>query len=770
MDPITRATPLSDAPAPVAPVWRAWSARAWTVSRQFLHLGRVPLPGRSLLGVHWRGVVLAATLAALVGGAGSSMLERTAQEAALADHARLVGGQVDRMLASIGEDLGAMAGQAQRLVGDPVPGPKGDACPADLTRLLARRSLDADLVRVFLLEQEGRVCGPLGGQSLPSLPWSDRPGAVRPGASGPMGSAAVTLTPMPSWGLMATRQLAPGMRIHAELDRERLQHAIRDQAMAGEMMLQTRLLSPEDAPLAVLSRAADAPSGGAPDARIAVEWRSAEHPLKVVVSLDAVSSWRAQSLAALGGALGGLLLMCFVAFWAWRRTVSQVRLRDRIARAVHKRQFEPFVQPLVDLASGRCVGGEVLMRWNHPVRGTLSPAEFIDEAERTGLIVPMTRLVIDRAAQRLAAVARADRRLQFAFNITPADLRQEGFAAILAATFHAETIPREQVVLELTERDFVDPLAQDALTALSAAGWQVAIDDFGTGHSSLAVLERMRVHKLKIDQAFVRTIDEQTVSRPVLDTIIALAHSLNLPLVAEGVETMTQRDYLAARGVQNAQGYLFARPMPIAEFERWLVAGVAGTETPLAGGAALDALDADVRALWGAMRADGGLDVRDRTWRARTWPQCFVGTDAVTWIGRTQGVGRRRAVQLGRRLAAFGLIQHVAGEHDFEDRNLFYRLVSPGDAGAAITAPLPPDLAASLRGPGGVPPGDHPSGVALHRRCVSGRAITAWMMARYAVPQAVALQWGAQLMRAGRLRHVFDDQPFRDDRSLYRYS
>ena len=765
MDPITSATPLSDDPAPVAPVWRAWSARAWTASRQLLHRGRLPVAGRSLLGVNRRGVALAATLAALVGATVFSTLERSTQAQALADHAHAVGGQVDRMLDSIGADLGALASQAQRLGGESAPGAKGDACPAELTRLLARRSLDADLVRVFLIEQDGRVCGPLGAQSLPAP-------AAGTGSSvlARMGPAAVTLTAVSPWGLMASRQLAPGVRIHAELDHQRLQHAIRDRAMAGEMTLETRLLSLEDAPLAVLGRPAGAVPGGAPAARIAVEWRSAEHPLKVVVSLDAVSSWRAQSLAALGGALGGLLLMCFVAFWAWRRTVSQVRLRDRIARAVHKRQFEPFVQPLVDLASGRCVGGEVLMRWNHPVRGTLAPAEFIDEAERTGLIVPMTRLVIDRAAQRLAAVARTDARLQFAFNITPADLRQEGFAAMLTATFHTETIPREQVVLELTERDFVDPLAQDALTALSAAGWQVAIDDFGTGHSSLAVLERMRVHKLKIDQAFVRTIDEQTVSRPVLDTIIALAHSLNLPLVAEGVETTTQRDYLAARGVQNAQGYLFARPMPIAEFERWLVAGVAGTETPLAGGVALDALDADVRALWGAMRADGGLDVRDRTWRARTWPQCFVGTDAVTWIARTQGVGRRRAVQLGRRLAAFGLIQHVAGEHDFEDRKLFYRLVSPRDAAAAITTPLPPDLAASLRGPGGVAPGDHPSGVALHRRCVSGRAITAWMMARYAVPQAVALQWGAQLMRAGRLRHVFDDQPFRDDRSLYRYS
>ena len=769
MDPITPAAPLSDAPAPAAPVWRAWSARAWTASRQFLHLGRVPVPGRSLLGVHRRGVVVAAALAALVGGVVLSMLERSAQQQALADHAHAVGGQVDRMLASIGADLGEVAWQAQRLAPESGPGAKGEACPAELTRLLARRSLEADLARVFLLEQEGRICGPLGPQSLPALSLSEPPGAVRASAPGPLGSWAVILTPMPSGGLMASRQLAPGTRIHAELDRERLQHAIGDRTMAGEVMLQARLLSPRDVPLAVLGRPSGARVGEAPDARTAFEWRSAEHPLKVVVSIDPASSGRAQIGAALGGALGAALLVCLVAFGAWRRTLSRIRLQDRIARAVHKRQFEPFVQPLVDLASGRCVGGEVLMRWNHPVRGTLSPAEFIDEAERTGLIVPMTRLVIDRAAQRLAAVARADARLQFAFNITPADLRQEGFAAMLAATFHAETIPREQVVLELTERDFVDPLAQDALTALSAAGWQVAIDDFGTGHSSLSVLERMRVHKLKIDQAFVRTIDEQTVSRPVLDTIITLAHSLNLPLVAEGVETSTQRDYLAARGVQNAQGYLFARPMPIVEFERWLLAGVAGSAAALVGGAAFDALDADVRALWGAMRAEGGLEIRDRTWRARTWTQCFVGADAVAWIVRTQGVGRRRAVQLGRRLAAFGLIQHVAGEHDFEDRNLFYRLVSPVDAAAAIATPLPPDLAASLRAPGGVPAGDHPRGVALHRRCASGRAITAWMMARYQVPHAVALQWGGQLMRMGRLRHVFDDQPFRDDRSLYRY-
>lgn len=161
--------------------------------------------------------------------------------------------------------------------------------------------------------------------------------------------------------------------------------------------------------------------------------------------------------------------------------MARSRLGRRIERALRKRQFEPFVQPIVDMASGRCVGGEVLMRWAHPERGPLLPSELIEEAERTGLIVAMSSLVMGRAAHRLAPLAQANPALYFSFNITAGQLRRPNLAAELADIFNADTLPQAQVLLDLTEREALDPLTQRTVRALHAAGWRIAIDDFGTG-------------------------------------------------------------------------------------------------------------------------------------------------------------------------------------------------------------------------------------------------------------------------------------------------
>jgi Domain found in Dishevelled, Egl-10, and Pleckstrin (DEP) len=170
------------------------------------------------------------------------------------------------------------------------------------------------------------------------------------------------------------------------------------------------------------------------------------------------------------------------------------------------------------------------------------------------------------------------------------------------------------------------------------------------------------------------------------------------------------------------------------------------------------------------MRGPGGLDVRDRIWHARHWPQCFVGREAVDWIARHLGVSRADALRLGRRLVACGRVRHVADEHDFRDARLFYRFVEPGGDSAPAGPPLPADLAAALRAgaAGGPPLADHRRGVALHRRCALGRDIVAWIMARQGVDASTALHWGAALMRLGRLRHVYDDRPFSAGRELFR--
>jgi hypothetical protein len=167
------------------------------------------------------------------------------------------------------------------------------------------------------------------------------------------------------------------------------------------------------------------------------------------------------------------------------------------------------------------------------------------------------------------------------------------------------------------------------------------------------------------------------------------------------------------------------------------------------------------------MRTPGGLDIRDRMFHLRTYKECFVGREAVDWIVLHQRVSRVEAVRLGQRLVALGLISHVVTEHDFEDAELYYRLASP--AVANLTAgPAAADLRDAFRGVDGVRMCDHVRGLIRHRDCVTGVAVVDWFVATYRVQRSTAVQWAATLMRQGALRHVFDDRPFRDDRTLYR--
>jgi len=503
---------------------------------------------------------------------------------------------------------------------------------------------------------------------------------------------------------------------------------------------------------------------------------STRHGMAISVDVDRVGFW-ADYLRQLPGLLATALLCSgAMAAWAWRHGVRRARLVHRLERALRERQFEPWVQPIVDLSTGRCVGGEVLMRWVHPQRGIVAPGEFIEVAEQTGLIGGVSQLVRTRAAHRLAPLARQHRKLYFSFNLTPDQLRAPRIAQILADLFNPDTLPREQVLLELTEREIVDPATQGALTALHRAGWHIAIDDFGTGHSSLALLARLPIQRLKIDRAFVASIGARSASRPVLDGIIGLARELDIRLIAEGVETQDQWDYLAARGVGSAQGYLMARPMPLPAFEQWLaghppataVVGEPGApDAPDAPETALPLPEHELQTLWQRMRSTGGLDIRDRMYHLRSYGNCFVAREAVDWLVRELAFSRAEATQIGRRMVALGWVRHVLDEHDFDDAELFF--TASVELQAAPVSPPVDDLRRALRAlDGGVPLGTHRRGLLAHRRCASGRGVVDWLVARHAVTRDTAVQWATQLMRKGMLRHVFDDQAFRDDGTVYR--
>jgi EAL domain-containing protein (putative c-di-GMP-specific phosphodiesterase class I) len=634
-------------------------------------------------------------------------------------------------------------------------------CRPDLTRLLTRASITSTLVKRYEVmgANEANSCRPEGRAIAPLL------------AHTPSGRLALNSTGEISTRVTATLRFdSIGRNISAVLDArafEPKQHDHDSWLYASTSHL--TLMSRDGNPLAVLGN--DDDTDASPPVLQAAQ-TSSRFDVMVVANIKRprfVAATRRWAGAAIG--VTWLLLLVGVVL-TWRRALVRTRLYHRIARGLRRREFEPFVQPIMDLRTGQCAGAEILMRWAHPQRGIVGPAEFIEEAERTGLIVGMSDLVMTRAAHRLAPIAARYPDLYFSFNLTPLQLALPTLPQRLDEIFTSETIARDRVLLELTEREFIDPLALNSIHTLQRNGWRVAIDDFGTGHSSLAALERMTIDRLKIDRAFVSTIRDETVSRPVLDSIIDLADRLQLPMIAEGLETQAQWDYLADRGVQYAQGFLIGRPMPIAAFVEWLarqdqhtpssvpavVSGVVGeTHVP----------DVAAQRLWNALRTPGGLDIRDRMFRLRTYANCFVGREAVDWLVQNQRVSRAEAVRMGQHLSALGLLSHVVDEHDFEDAELFYRLATPRDAGLAL-GPSAVGLSAQMRSAQGVPIGQHTRGLLRHGDCATGKTVVTWIAASLRVSRDTATRLALQLMREGAIRHVYDDKPFTDSRDLYR--
>ncbi len=213
------------------------------------------------------------------------------------------------------------------------------------------------------------------------------------------------------------------------------------------------------------------------------------------------------------------------------------------------------------------------MRWWHPQRGQVAPNEFIPVAEETGLIVPIGKWVIDTACRRAMAWREAGRVLRIAVNLSARQFRDKELLPTVVKALADHRLPGHLLELEITETVFMD--SEDhviaTLNALRALGVQLALDDFGTGYSSLGYLERFSVDKLKIDRAFVNRVRADGSGDSVIaNAIIAMAHGLELTVVAEGVETLEQYEYLRKQHCNEAQGYYIARPMPAEEFWRFV--------------------------------------------------------------------------------------------------------------------------------------------------------------------------------------------------------
>ena len=244
---------------------------------------------------------------------------------------------------------------------------------------------------------------------------------------------------------------------------------------------------------------------------------------------------------------------------------DEVDLLADLALATAAGQLEVHYQPTVDLADGRTTGYEALVRWHHPTRGLVPPAEFIPQAEASGHVVEIGRWVLRRAVQQVAAwSADAGRPLGMAVNLSPRQLADDDVVALVAAVLAETGLPAGQLTLEVTEGVLVRDVDRvvERLAALRALGVRIAIDDFGTGYSSMSYLRRLPADVLKIDRSFVQELGSDGRSTTLVASMIELARSLGLEVVAEGVETAQQHALLGDLACSHAQGYLFGRPQP----------------------------------------------------------------------------------------------------------------------------------------------------------------------------------------------------------------
>ena len=255
---------------------------------------------------------------------------------------------------------------------------------------------------------------------------------------------------------------------------------------------------------------------------------------------------------------------------------ARATLESELRKALENHQFQLYYQIQVD-SSHRPLGAEALIRWIHPLRGMVSPAQFIPLAEGTGLILPIGLWVLETACTQLKAWEQdaLTRDLVLAVNVSAKQFHQADFVAQVQAAVQHHAINPMLLKLELTEGMLLENIEDTIATmnALKEIGVQFSLDDFGTGYSSLQYLKRLPLDQLKIDQSFVRDIVIDSSDKAIVSTIIAMAQSLDMDVIAEGVETEEQRQFLLDEGCTHYQGYLFGKPVPIEQFEALLKQG-----------------------------------------------------------------------------------------------------------------------------------------------------------------------------------------------------
>ncbi|QNN46561.1 EAL domain-containing protein [Thermomonas brevis] len=272
---------------------------------------------------------------------------------------------------------------------------------------------------------------------------------------------------------------------------------------------------------------------------------------------------RKSTRLALALGLPASLLLAF----AFRRMASRnTTIRNLLRQAIKRDELSLAYQPIVELDTGRWIGAEALMRWNRPRGETISPDIFIPIAEKSGLMPALREHLIHMVERETPALFARHPDFHVALNFCAEDFCAAGFTTRLAAAIERIGARPGNLQVEVTERVFMHlEDAAPAIGGLQKLGVSVAIDDFGTGFSSLSYLTRLQFDCLKIDKTFVGTVDTGAVTSKIVDHIIEMSKSLGIAMIAEGVETQAQADYLRERGVRYAQGWLYAKAMPIRE-------------------------------------------------------------------------------------------------------------------------------------------------------------------------------------------------------------
>jgi sensor c-di-GMP phosphodiesterase-like protein len=293
-------------------------------------------------------------------------------------------------------------------------------------------------------------------------------------------------------------------------------------------------------------------SAGGTAAYVAIERASVEKGLRRT----------AMVMVPVGLAAG--LVLALVVFYVTRRQMS---MRALIRGALKRREFFLVYQPIIELRGGRCVGAEALIRWRRSDGQMVRPDLFIPVAEETGLIHEITKEVMEIVARDTSSLLKARPDLHIGINLSSKDLVMDETVQLVRELIRKMGVKPDNILIEATERGFMQAdVARRIMDDIHACNVRIAIDDFGTGYSSLSYLEKFQLDYLKIDKSFVDTMGGETATSQVAPHIIEMAKSLKLEMIAEGVESEAQLKFLQQRGVQYAQGYFFAKPMPFVEF------------------------------------------------------------------------------------------------------------------------------------------------------------------------------------------------------------